>query len=366
MAQNHSQSEATYISLERATLETVLEACLVETELSPLRERIAAYRADVMSLPAVPRALVTPPDPATIALQRDAFLSELDQILAARTVRRAAYYLSRLQKGIGEARCNAVNDINLNRWKEYDEVLTDSLWVMDRRDTSGAHKAWYWGNFIPQIPRQLMLRYTKAGDWVLDPFSGSGTTMIECRRLGRHGIGVELSPDVAARAAEAVDREPNSFAITTDIVIGDSATIDYGPVLASHAIDRVQLVILHPPYHDIIQFSQHDADLSNAPTVESFIDKFAAVVERARAVLAPQRYLAVVIGDKYHDGEWMPLGFRAMQVVMDQGCTLKSIVVKNLDRTRAKREQQALWRYRALVGGFYVFKHEYIFVFQTP
>ncbi len=366
MAQNHSQPEDTYITLDRTTLETVLEACLVETELSFLRERIFAYRAGVSALPAYPRALAAPSDVDTIVLQRDAFLGELDQILAARTVRRAVYYLSRLQKGIGEARCSSVNDINLNRWKEYDEVLTDSLWVMDRRDTSGAHRAWYWGNFIPQIPRQLMLRYTRAGEWVLDPFSGSGTTMIECRRLGRHGIGVELSPDVAARAAETVDSEPNPFAVTTDIVVGDSATIDYGPVLASHAIDRVQLVVLHPPYHDIIQFSRHDADLSNAPTVESFIDRFAVVVERARAVLAPQRYLAVVIGDKYHEGEWIPLGFRAMQVVMDQGCTLKSIVVKNLDRTRAKREQQALWRYRALAGGFYVFKHEYIFVFQTP
>jgi len=366
MIQNHSESENAYITLDRAALKAVLEACLAETELLSLRERISAYRTVVASLPAVPQTLNAPPDPDAVALQRDAFLSELDQILAARTVRRATYYLSRLEKGIGEARRGAVNDINLNRWKEYDEVLTDSLWVMDRRDTSGAHRAWYWGNFIPQIPRQLMLRYTKAEDWVLDPFAGSGTTMIECRRLGRHGIGVELNPDVAAHAAEAMASEPNPFSITTDIVVGDSATVDYDAILASHAIKDVQLLILHPPYHDIIQFSRHSADLSNAATVESFVNRFAVVVERARAVLAPQRYLAVVIGDKYQDGEWIPLGFQAMQAVMAQGCTLKSIVVKNLHRTRAKREQQALWRYRALVGGFYVFKHEYIFVFQTP
>ena len=51
-----------------------------------------------------------------------------------------------------------INDINLNRWKEYEEIITDSLWIFDKRDTSGAHLAWYWGNFIPQIPRQMMLR----------------------------------------------------------------------------------------------------------------------------------------------------------------------------------------------------------------
>jgi hypothetical protein len=38
--------------------------------------------------------------------------------------------------------------------------------------------------------------------------------------------------------------------------------------------------------------------------------------------------------------------------------------VKNFEETRAKRHQKALWRYRALQGGFYIFKHEYIFVFQ--
>ena len=67
-------------------------------------------------------------------------------------MRRARYYLDRLRRGATEVRTTAVNDINLNRWKEYDDVLTDSLWVMDRRDRSGAHEAWYWGNFIPQIP----------------------------------------------------------------------------------------------------------------------------------------------------------------------------------------------------------------------
>jgi hypothetical protein len=40
------------------------------------------------------------------------------------------------------------------------------------------------------------------------------------------------------------------------------------------------------------------------------------------------------------------------------------IAVKNFEETRGKRNQKELWRYRALVGGFYVFKHEYIFIFQ--
>jgi hypothetical protein len=53
-----------------------------------------------------------------------------------------------------------------------------------------------------------------------------------------------------------------------------------------------------------------------------------------------------------------------MQEVLKCGFTLKSIIVKNFEETLGKRNQKDLWRYRALVGGFYIFKHEYIFLFK--
>lgn len=349
----------------------VLDRCLADTTLATLRERVASFR-DALSLAPDYRGAV-PYDPSifcshtdgTLVVRHDILSAELDQVQAARTLRRAHHYLSRLRTGATEVRTNGVNDINLNRWKEYDDVLTDSLWLIDRRDSSGAHEAWYWGNYVPQIPRQLMLRYTQAGDWVLDPFVGSGTTLIECRRLGRHGLGVELNQAVAEQAAAAIHGEPNPHAITTDLHVGDSAGTDFRSLLAAHGADQVQLALLHPPYHDIIRFSDEPGDLSNAPSVAAFLTGFSAVVRRALDVLHPGGFLAVVIGDKYEGGQWVPLGFLAMQAVQDAGPKLKSIVVKNLNGTRAKRDQQALWRYRALDAGFYVFKHEYIFIFQV-
>src|SRR5262249_20050088 len=145
-----------------------------------------------------------------------------------------------------------VNDINLLRWKEYDEIITDSLWVIPKRDTSGAHLGWYWGNFIPQIPHQMMLRYTKEGDWVLDAFAGSGTTLIECKRLGRNGIGIELSQDIAQKATTLIEQEPNQREMTTELIVGDSKTINFQETIHRFGIKQVQLLIMHPPYDDII------------------------------------------------------------------------------------------------------------------
>lgn len=261
-----------------------------------------------------------------------------------------------------------VNDLDLRRWREYTEILTDSLWLLGPRDNSGVHTPEYWGNFVPQIPRQAMLRFTRAGELVLDPFLGLGTTLIECRRLGRFGIGVELVPEVAARARRLVAREPRRGGVRTRILVGDSQNPEIQRAVRAQmrrwGFSAAHLLILHPPYHDIIRFSDLEADLSNAPDEEEFYRRFAQVLDNFVPLLEEGRYLVLVIGDKYARGEWIPLGFRAMERVLERGFRLKSICVKDIHENRGKRGQHHLWRYRALKEGFYVFRHEYVMFFQ--
>ncbi len=300
----------------------------------------------------------------SIPMRQDLLIAEIDQILESQTAERAMYYLDRLEKGIGRIKTSKINEINLLRWKEYEDVITDSLWILDKRDTSGAHWGGYWGNFVPQIPRQMMVRYTKQGDWVLDTFVGSGTTLIECKRLGRNGIGIELNPTVAQKARTLIANERNTYNMIADVIVDDSTTVKLQEVLAKYHVQQVQLLVMHPPYHDIIKFSDDPQDLSNAKTTDAFLTMFGRVLDNATPYLEKGRYLALVIGDKYSKSEWIPLGFYCMQQVLSRGYMLKSIIVKNFEETRGKRNQKELWRYRALVGGFYVFKHEYIFVFK--
>jgi hypothetical protein len=261
-----------------------------------------------------------------------------------------------------------IGEADGDNWREFPEIATNSLWIIGSRGRDGMHEGKYHGNFVPQIPYQAIRRFTKRGDVVLDPFLGSGTTLIECRRQGRHGIGIELTESIAQDAEKRIDSESNPHDTWQKVITGDSTSEEtIGKVreeLAEREHSQVQLLIMHPPYHDIIQFSQDPRDLCNAPTLKQFLESFGKVVRGTYDLLEKNHFLVVVIGDKYSNREWVPLGFYTAEAVKSVGYTLKSIVVKNMEGNRAKRNLENLWRQRAFKGKYYIFKHEYILFFQ--
>ncbi len=247
------------------------------------------------------------------------------------------------------------NDINLKKWKE-SEVWTDSLWIISQRDKSGKHSGFYHGNFVPQIPRQLILRYTKKDEIVFDPFLGSGTTAYEAESLKRNFIGIDIQKKLVNFVNENLDRKEN-FA---ELFVGDSSN----KKVFEKINKKVHFAILHPPYADIIKFSNLKNDLSNASSLKDFLSKFSDVLKNTVNILENDRYLVIVIGDKYSKGQWIPLGFYCMNEAQKLGLTLKSVIIKNMEGNRAKQNKEGIWRYRALSSDYYIFKHEYIFIFK--
>jgi hypothetical protein len=187
--------------------------------------------------------------------------------------------------------------------------------------------------------------------------------------LGRNGIGIELAPNLVQVSREIIAKAKNPQNIKTEVIEGDSCQPETKQIVQQllrreYNQEKAQLIIMHPPYHDIIKFSDDSRNLCNAPTVEDFLEKFGLVVKNFYDLLGERRFLVLVIGDKYSRGEWIPLGFYTMQKVLENGYKLKSIAVKNIVGNRAKRNLEHFWRRRALGGGYYIFKHEYIMFFQ--
>lgn len=263
------------------------------------------------------------------------------------------------------------HDLDLKEWKNYPELITDSLWTLGSRSRSSVHKGDYHGNFVPQIPEQMLRRFTKKDDIVLDLFSGMATTMIECRRLGRNGVGVELQESICKLSQERLDEADNPHDVSTTIVRGDSSSSDLSGKIMPHleALGRetVDHVLLHPPYWDIIEFTKGDdeRDLSSCESLEGFLEMFEQVVLNGVKLLEPGRFMTLVIGDKYCAGEWVPLGFECMEVMRSCGMTLRAINIKDIQgNEKGKGKSSNLWRYRALRNGLYIFKHEYVMLFR--
>jgi DNA modification methylase len=104
-------------------------------------------------------------------------------------------------------------DLSWENWKKYEDILTDSLWVISERDKSGKHSNFYHGNFIPQIPNQLIKRYTRKWDYVLDLFLWSGNTAIECEKLERNIIWVDIKEELVNRAKELITSDKIKYFI---------------------------------------------------------------------------------------------------------------------------------------------------------
>lgn len=256
------------------------------------------------------------------------------------------------------------NDLVLTDWKNLD-INVDSLWLIPERDKSGKHENIYHGNFVPQIPNQLIRRYTKKGEIVLDPFLGGGTTLYECETLERKGIGFDINKDILNIVIDKVKGNKNIFIENCDVT--NSIDVDENLQKSLNILqkEKVDFVIMHPPYMDIIRFTEHKNDLSQHNNIKEFIKSFISVCKNILKYLDNNRYFAIVIGDLYKNSEVLPLSFYIMDAIKRNfDVTLKGIIIKNIEGNKGKIGKQAIWTYRALNSDYFIFKHEYIFVFK--
>lgn len=236
------------------------------------------------------------------------------------------------------------NDLDIaNRgWEKYLGVLNPgSWWSFPHRGIGG--DASYPGNFIPEIPRQLIPRLSKKGDFIADMFAGSETTAHVCAELERIYVGCDLRPRTA---------------ITDE---GDARTWDPGV--------EAQMVFLHPPYSDIIDYNEKlgakDGDLS-LPWLE-FIKEFKLVVDNAWRITREGGYAVLIMADRWDskNREHMMLASYCAFVMAMSGWLPKQDIVKNFGNEVANKNKNAhLWFRRALLSDFCILEHEHVFVFK--
>lgn len=237
---------------------------------------------------------------------------------------------------------------------------TTTVWSFPDRGTWATHylNSKYRGNWAPQIPRNLILKYTKGGDTVLDPMVGSGTTAIECKLLGRNCIAVDINPNAIMITLDRLNFDtlaelPKCWIKT---YVGDARNLN---LIEDESID---LIATHPPYVSIIPYTKQkvEGDLSNIKSVDKFVEEMKKVAKEFLRVLKPGKHCAILIGDTRRHQHYIPVAFRVMQAFLDVGFILKENIIKIQWNTKTTREK---WKG---TYEFYKIAHEHLFVFRKP
>lgn len=212
------------------------------------------------------------------------------------------------------------------------------------KDYVGATPAWVIWN--------LLERYTRPNDLILDPMCGSGTTLDVANELGRRGLGFDLSPlpgrpDIKANDARQLPLESGSV---------DFAFID-------------------PPYSTHVDYSQDprcigkldaggEDEASGKPSASAnaYYQAMGMVIKELFRVLKDRRYLGLYVSDSYKKGHpFMPIGFELFHLLRQTGFKPIDIVAVVRHNRTLKRNH---WHTAAVEGNYYLRGFNYLFIMK--
>lgn len=233
------------------------------------------------------------------------------------------------------------------------ELEMNTVWNFPQRGDWATHDSKYRGNWSPYIPRNLILRYSTEGDLILDQFAGGGTTLVEAKLLNRNIIGVDINPAALERCRVKTNFEyENSGKVY--IHRGDARNLNFIPN------ESIDLIATHPPYANIINYSEDINNDISRLDVKHFLEEMKLVAAESYRVLAKGKFCAILMGDTRKKGHIVPMSFEVMKIFEFAGFTLKEIIIKQQHNCMAT----GYWKTNSVKYNFLLIAHEYLFVFN--
>lgn len=164
-----------------------------------------------------------------------------------------------------------------------------SVWSFKERGDWATHKGDYRGNSPPQVPRNLILKYTSEGDVILDTFCGSGTSLIEAKLLNRKAIGIDINVETLKLAKERLSFKYDTL-YEPKLIKANSTNLR--AIIPDNAID---FIFAHPPYADIIKYSKDiEGDLSLL-SLNDFLNQITLFSQECFRILKKDKICSVLI-----------------------------------------------------------------------
>ena len=265
-----------------------------------------------------------------------------------------------------------IEDKKIFPWEDYKSLEKSTLqpadfklekttvWSFPERGDWATHTSHYRGNWSPRVVRNVIERYSKPGDLILDPMVGGGTTAIEALLTGRNSVSMDINPGSIAITKNRLSMPADILSTLPEtnhrLYLGDVRNLDK---ISDESID---LIVTHPPYVNIIRYTQCvDGDLSQISDYGLFFKEFMKAISEFYRVLKPGKYCAILIGDTHNKGHFVPISSRVMMDFLKVGFLLKEDIIKKEWNCESDRN---LKKYSN--SDFLLTMHEHLFIFRKP
>lgn len=224
-------------------------------------------------------------------------------------------------------------------WKPQLEIATTTLWEYPSqhygREAQGDKS--YSGATPSYVIWNLLQRYTRENDVVVDPMCGSGTTLDVCRDLGRKGVGFDIAP------------------FREDIQKADARKIP----LPS---DSADFVFIDPPYSTHVKYSDDTRCIGNLDARDpAYYDALDKVFKEAHRILKNRRYMGVFVCDSFKKGHpFCPIGFELFFRLRRHFKPIDIIAVTRHNRTMKRFH----WHRAAIEGNYFLRGFNYLLIMK--
>lgn len=212
---------------------------------------------------------------------------------------------------------NRLNELTGKEWM----LFTKSWFVLNPapRGRKLLHPACY----PEELATGFIQFFTKKNDWVLDPFLGSGTTLVAAKRIARNGIGIELYRKYAQLAKSRLNLV-NETQAESRVYVDDSRNIER--IFRENKLSRPKLCFTSAPYWNQLSqkhrrqrgrtarglpttYGKASSDLANIEDYGEFLSEIGRIFDGVYNVMLDNSYLGIVCNNVYKHGRVWPLAY---------------------------------------------------------
>ncbi len=217
---------------------------------------------------------------------------------------------------------NRLNDLSGKEWIKFTKS-----WFKHSPPPRDRTKLSHPAGFPETLVREFVEFFTKPNMWVLDPFLGTGSTLLAARAAGRNGVGVEINPRYASMARSRLENAPSYHGTWQLVLQGNSRCLQ--EILAENNVKEVDFCITSPPYWNQLKranlrqrereqkgldtkYSEDPEDIGNISKYDEFLDAQKHIFDEVYGIVKVGGYLVVVTNNVFAEGRLYPLAFETL------------------------------------------------------